>query len=217
MSYQILGDGMPTPLERTDIFLSSVDIAVYPPWQLAGIVAFLQYNAFDNPKITRIAASMSITEEIKGIRINHLEIGDWIYAPGDTVRFRVELQTYQGEMRIEEGEIVIPENLYSDHIIVRAYGGPRYLEGGESPPVFVDLADMIDTVESLPSYDRLTVELFAIDPYSPYSDALYGVTEVTYDFPGYVVYDEWEATALLTEPQVPVEAAEDKSQTAPNW
>ena len=217
VSYQILGDGMPTPLERTDIFLSSVDIAVYPPWQLAGIVAFLQYNAFDDPKITRIAASMSITEEIKGIRINHLEIDDWIYAPGDTVSFRLELQTYQGEMQIEEGEIVIPEDLYSDYIIVRAYGGPRYLEGGESPPAFVDLADMIDAVESLPSYDRLTVELFAIDPYSPYSDALYGVTEVTYDFPGHAVYDEWEATALLTEPQVPVEAAEDKSQTAPNW
>ena len=217
VSYQILGDGMPTPLERTDIFLSSVDVAVYPPWQLAGIVAFLQYNAFDDPKITRIAASMSITEEIKGVRINNLEIDDWIYAPGDTVSFRVELQTYQGEMKIEEGEIVIPGDLYSDYVIVRAYGGPRYLEGGESPPAFVDLADMIDTVESLPSYDRLTVELFAIDPYSPYSDALYGVTEVTYDFPGYVIYDEWEATALLTEPQVPVEAAEDKSQTAPNW
>ena len=217
VTYEILGDGMPAPLERTDIFLSSVDIAVYPPWQLAGIVAFLQYNAFDDPKITRIAASMSITEEIKGIQINHLEIDDWIYAPGDTVRFRLELQTYQGEMRIEEGEIVIPEGLYSDYIIVRAYGGPRYLEGGESPPAFVDLADMIDAVESIPSYSQLTVELFAIDPYSPYGDAVYGVTEVTYDFPSYVVYSEYEVTALLNESQAPVEAAEDKSQTAPNW
>jgi hypothetical protein len=217
VTYRILGDGMPTPLERTDIFLSSVDIAVYPPWQLAGIVAFLQYNAFSDPKITGIAASMSITEEIKAVQINNLEIDDWIYTPGDTVHFSLELQTYQGEMRVEEGEIVIPEDLYSEHIIVRAYGGPRYLEGGESPPVFVDLADMIDAVESLPSYGRLTVELFAVDPYSPYGDALYGVTEVTYDFPGYVVYDERETAALLTEPEVPVDAAEDKSQTAPNW
>ncbi len=217
VTYQILGDGMPMPLERTDIFFSSVDVAVYPPWQLAGIVAFLQYNAFDDPKITRIAASMSITEEIKGIQINHLEIDDWIYAPGDTIRFRLELQTYQGDMRVEEGEIVIPEDLFSDYVIVRAYGGPRYLEGGETPPAFVDLADMIDAVESLPSYDRLTVELFAIDPYSPYADALYGVTEVTYDFPGYAVYDEWEATALLTEAPPSEPEAEDKTQTAPNW
>ena len=109
------------------------------------------------------------------------------------------------------------ENLYSEYIIVRAYGGPRYLEGGESPPAFVDLADMIDAVESLPSYSTLTVELFAVDPYSPYGDAVYGVTEVTYEFPGFVIYDEWEATALLTDPQVPVDDTEDKSQSAPNW
>ncbi len=217
VTYQILGDGMPMPLERTDIFLSSVDVAVYPPWQLAGIVAFLQYNAFGDPKITRIAASMSVTEEIKAIQINHLEIDDWIYAPGDTIRFRIELQTYQGDMRVEEGEIVIPEDLYSDYVIVRAYGGPRYLEAGETPPAFVDLADLIDAVESIPSYDRLTVELFAIDPYSPYADALYGVTEVTYDFPGYVVYNEWEATALLTEAPPSEPEPEDKTQTAPNW
>ena len=217
VSYQILGDGMPTPLERTDVFLSSVDIAVYPPWQLAGIVSFLQYNAFTDPQISRIAASMSITEKIKGIQINHLETDSWIYAPGDTVRFRLELQTYQGAMQIEEGEIAIPENLYSEYIIVRAYGGPRYIEGGETPPSFEDLADMIDAVESLPSYDQLTVELFAIDPYSPYADALYGVTEVVYRFPGYAILGEWEVSALLTEaPTVSPETEED-TPTAPNW
>ena len=219
VTYQILGDGMPSPLERTDIFFSSVDIAVYPPWQLAGIVSFLQYNAFDDPQITRIAASMSVTEEINGIQIHDLELDNWIYTPGDTVRFTLELQTYQGEMRIEEGEIVIPEDLYSEYIIVRAYGGPRYLEGGETPAVFEDFADLIEAVETLPSYAELTVELFAIDPYSPYADALYGVTEVNYEFPGYVVYSEREATALLTEPlaQDAGQVTEDKTQSAPNW
>ncbi len=211
VTYQILGDGMPKPLERTDIFFSSVDIAVYPPWQLAGIVSFLQYNAFADPEIHRIAASMKVTEEIKGIRINHLELDDWIYAPGESISFRLELQTYQGEMQVEEGEIVVPEDVFSDYLIVRAYGGPRYLEGGEEPPSFADLADVIEAVETLPRYDQLTVELFAIDPYSPYGDAVYGVTEVTFDYPGYVVYDEREATALLSEPLGPA-ADSDKTQ-----
>ena len=224
VTYQIHGDGMPIPLERTDVFLSTVDVAVYAPWQLAGIVSFVQYNAFGDPGITQIAASMSITEQIRAIQIHDLEIDNWIYAPGDTVRFTVELQTYQGEMQIQEGEIVIPENLYSDYIIVRAYGGPRYLEGGESPAVFEDLADMLDAIESLPSYSQLTVELFATDPFSPYADALYGVTEVTYEFPGYVVYSEHEATAVLTDAEavsgeepVPTDKDGEKSQTAPNW
>ena len=217
VTYQIEGDGMSSPLERTDVFLSSVDVAIYAPWQLVGIVAFLQYNAFDDPRITRIAASMSITEEIKAIEIHNLELNDWIYAPGDTIHFRLELQTYHGEMRIEEGEIVIPEDLHSDYVIVRAYGGPRYIEGGETPPVFEDLADLIDAVESIPSYSRLTVELFAIDVLSPYADALYGVTEVTYDFPGYVVYDEWEATAVLTDAPISASEVEEETPTAPNW
>jgi len=221
VTYQILGDGMEAPLERTDVFLSSVDIAVYAPWQLAGIVSFLQYNEFDDPQITRIAASMSITEEIQAIQVHDLELDDWIYAPGDTIQFTLSLQTYHGEARIETGEIVIPDDLYSDYVIVRAYGGPRYLEGGETPAVFDDLEDMIDAVETLPSYSQLTVELFAIDPFSPYGDALYGVTEVTYDFPGYVIYSEREVDAVLVESQPPVEDEDgtnaDKTQSAPNW
>ncbi len=216
MTYRIDGAGMPAPLERTDVFFSSIDIAVYPPWQLAGIVSFLQYNPFADPEITEITTSMSITEDIRGIQINHLEIDDFIYAPGDTVRFRIQLQTYQGDMRVEEGEIVIPENLFAESIVVRAYGGPRYLEAGETPSTFEGLADLIEAVESIPSYSQLTVELFAIDPFSPYSDALYGVTEVAYEFPGYVVYGEWETTALLTDAPATVESEEETPST-PNW
>jgi len=218
VTYQILGDGMEIPLERTDIFLSSVDIAVYPPWQLAGIVSFLQYNAFDDPEITAISASMSITEEINAILINDLEIDNWIYTPGDTIHFTVELQTFQGEKRLLEGEIVIPEDLYADAIVVRAYSGPRYLESGETPAVFEDLADLIDALESMPSYDLLTVELFANDPFAPGGKALFGVTEVTYEFPGTVVYGEREVTAVLVEGQPSAGGGEDdKAQTTPNW
>ena len=217
VTYSINGDGMPKPLERTDVFLSSIDIAVYPPWQLAGIVSFLQYNEFEDPQITEISATMSITEDLRAVRINDLELDDWIYSPGDTIGFQVVLQDFQGEQHIEHGELVIPEDLYSDYVVVRAYGGARYLEGGEEPPVFTDLADMIDAVESLPSYSTLTVELFAYDLSSPYGESLYGVTEVTYDYPGQIVYNDREATALLTEPLTEPEAPGDKSQTAPNW
>lgn len=217
VSYRIIGDGMSHPLERKDIYLSSVDIAVYPPWQLAGLVSYLQYSALGDPAIRRIEASMSVTEEIRAIRIHSLSLDEGVYSPGDTVRFRLELQTFQGTMRVEEGELFIPRDLDSDYVIVRAYSGPRYIESGEAPPVFADLDALIDAVASLPSYDRLTVELFAVDPYSPYGDALYGVTEITFDYPGYVVYNEWEASALLTAPPNGSEIPSDgKSQTGPN-
>ena len=197
VTYQILGDGMPFPLERHDVFLSTRDIAIYPPWQLASIISILQYNAFQDPEITRIAASMQVTQAIKAMHINHLELDQYSYEPGDTIHYQVELQTYHGEKRIEEGEIEIPIDLMADYIVVRAYSGPRYLESGESPTEFANLGELIEAIEDLPSYDTLTVELFAPDPFSPYLDALQGIEEVETEFTGYVLYDEREVEALL--------------------
>lgn len=198
VTYQILGDGMPSPLERRDLFLSTSDVALYPPWQLANIVSFLEYNSFQDPKITRIAASMQVTRELKAAQINHLELDRDEYAPGDTLRYRVELQTYQGKSRVVEGEIAIPSNLVADYITVRAYGGPRPLEEGESPEEFASLAEVIQAIEDLPTYDTLTVELFIPDPLLYGSGALLGVDKVRTEVSGYFLYDKRETNALLT-------------------
>jgi len=201
VTYQIFGDGMPTPLKRRDVFLSTKDVAIYPPWQLASIVSFLQYNDFQDPKISNITASMQFTQKLSAMHINHLELDQIIYEPGDIIHYQVELQTYHGEKRIEEGEIEIPIGLIADYIVVRAYGGPRYLEAGETPIEFEDLSELIEAVEDLPSYDTLTVELFAPDPLSPYIEALQGVEEVETELTGYFLYDEREVNALLFLPE----------------
>jgi hypothetical protein len=197
VDYVIEGDAMPEPLMRRDVFFSSVDVAVYPPLQLASIVAALQYNEFTDPEITQVGASMEFSEEIDAILIGDLEI-DWLtYEPGEAIRFSVTLQTFQGERITREGEILIPEDLFADYLLVRAYGGPRRLESGETAEVFESLDDLVAAIESFPSYETLTVELFAIDPFSAYSDALYGVDEVTFEFPGQAVIGEREVSALL--------------------
>jgi hypothetical protein len=197
VTYQIQGDGLSAPVERHDVFISATDIAIYPPWQLAELVAYLQYNEFQDPQITQIAASMRVTQEIKAIRIEDLTLDSVAYQPGDTIHFTLTLQTYQGKEIVREGSLVIPPDLDADYLFVRAYGGPRLLEGGEAPQVFESLDDIVQAVESLQSYETLTVELFALNPYSPYADAWYGVTSVTEDYPGYVIYDDRQADALL--------------------
>lgn len=201
VTYQIFGDGMPTPLERRDVFLSTKDVAIYPPWQLASIVSFLQYNDFQDPKISNITASMKFTQKLSAMHINHLELDRMVYEPGDTIHYQVELQTYRGEKRIEEGEIEIPIDLIADYIVVRAYGGPRYLEAGETPVEFADLSELIETIEDLPSYDTLTVELFAPDPLLLYVEALQGVEKVENEITGYFLYDEREVNAFLLLPE----------------
>lgn len=198
VTYQIMGDGMPSPLERKDVFLSTTDIALYPPWQLADIVAYLQYNEFADPKITQISASMRVTSELRAIRIESLALDEFVYSPGDTIGFSLVLQTFQGERIVRTGELVIPEDLMADEVVVRAYGGPRLLERGEEPETFESLADVIELIETIPTYETVTVELMAVDPYlSNGGEALYGVAKARHDYPGYVVYDEREARALV--------------------
>jgi hypothetical protein len=216
VTYQILGDNMSFPLERKDVFFSSTDVAVYAPWQLASLVAYLQYNAFEDPGITRIAASMQITQEIRGIEIEDLVLDRSYYSPGDTVYYEVTLQTFQGESRVEHGSLQIPEWLVSDVIVVRAYGGPRYLEDGESPQIFEGLDDVVDALESIPSYETLTVELFAVDLYSVDSSALFGVNEETFDYPGFAVYNELEVGVPLFLDD-DASSTQDTTQTGPGW
>jgi len=198
VTYHIVGDGMPSTLERKDVFISTTDIAVYPPWQLAGIVSYLQYNEFADPKITQISASMRVTRELRAIRIESLVLDGFVYSPGDAIGFSLVLQTFQGERIVRTGEIVIPEDLMADEIVVRAYGGPRLLERGEEPQTLESLADVIALIEAMPTYETVTVELLAVDPYlSDGGEALYGVAKARHDYPGYVVYDEREARALV--------------------
>ena len=219
VTYKIQGDNMPFPLERRDVFFSSSDIAIYAPWQLASMVAFLEYNSFENPLITSISASMEITEEIRGIQINGLTLDRQFYAPGDTVNYEVILQTFQGESHVERGSLQIPSGLLSDIIIIRAYGGPRYLEDGESARQFEDLGDLIDAIESIPAYDELTVELFAVNLLSVDPSAIFGVAEEGYQFSGYVIYDEREIVVplLLDASSATTTDDPDTSSEGPGW
>jgi hypothetical protein len=194
VTYRIEGANMPDPLERKDVFFSSADVAVYAPLQLASIVSYLQYNAFEDPQITSASASMKITQAIKGIEITGLSVDSGLYVPGDTIQYEVRLQTFQGENEVVEGSLEIPSDLTSDFVVVRAYGGPRYLEDGESPLEFTSLQDVVGAIESIPSYEILTVELFAGDIYAFDPYALRSITDETKEYPGYAVYDSREVT-----------------------
>lgn len=223
VTIQIEGASMPFPLERRDIYFSGSDVAVYAPWQLASIVAFLQYNAFENPEITRISTTMQITEEIKGIQIVGLELDRGLYGPGDVVHFVVTLQTFQGEQRVEEGSFTIPSNLYSEVLIVRAYSGPRYLEDAEEPATFESLGELIEAVEKIPSYGQLTVELFAVDPFAATGTGIYGFDEQTWDTPGYAYYGEQEVSVPLllsgsgSASSAEQEEAPESADDTPGW
>lgn len=192
VKYRISGRGLSRPFERENVFLSTADIAVYVPLEAALILDILSYNEFCDPLFTAVNLEATVSPEFLALEILDLSVGGSAYQPGDTVQFTVLLRTWRGETRSLEGSIRIPPDLKTPYVVLRAYGGPRPREKGEPSPVFKSLEDVLDYIDSVPTYDVLTVELFAVDPISEVMGEawLYGVDYVSQRFPGHVVYGE---------------------------
>ncbi|MCK5247287.1 hypothetical protein KAR02_10325, partial [Candidatus Bipolaricaulota bacterium] len=61
-------------------------------------------------------------------------------------------------------------------------------------------------------------ELFAIDLYSVDPNALFGVAEETFEFPGYVIYDERQITVpLLLDSNSATSSEAGGSDNGPGW
>ncbi|HBR09947.1 TPA: hypothetical protein DD712_01665 [Candidatus Acetothermia bacterium] len=201
--YRIFGDGMPRPLERRDLFLSTTDIALFAPFQLALIANILQYNEFADPQITRIETSMEVREELRAAFITDFNIDRPSYQPGDLLFFEVELQTWRGERTTYRGALTIPEDAVGDFIIIRAFGGPRRREAGEPPLIFEDLDDLISAIEDIPAWDTITIEIFALTPAGVFlgRELLSGIAGTTISMDGYVVLENVEIVARLIHPE----------------
>ena len=190
--YRIEGEGLPKPLERHNVFLSTEDIALYVPWEAAIVTEILEYNEFIDPGLLQIDLDATITDELSAIFIRDLQADKDSYAPGDTIHFTVYLQDWRGEETFWSGEFPIPDGLDTPYVELRAYGGPRAIEKGERAPLIDSIAALVDYIEGIPSYDTLTVELFALDPISELLGEpwLYGVNDVSVSVGRAVVYDQ---------------------------
>jgi len=192
VKYTIAGRGLPRSLVRENVFLSTSDVAVYAPWEAALILDVLLYNEFADPLITSVKLEATVDPGFSAVEILDLATDRSSYSPGDTIQFTVEVRTWRGETKTLEGSIRVPADLDTPYVVLRAYGGPRPREKGEAPPLLKSLEDILDYIDGIPTYDTLTVELFAVDPISQIMGEpwLYGVTSVSQKFPGSVVYGE---------------------------
>lgn len=175
------GDNMPWPFVRQNVYLSTADIASLVPLEAALIYMILAYNEFEDPEFTKVSFSATVVQELKAVEILGLVPEKDVYAPGDTIAFDLYVRTWRGDIESLHGKLTIPADVYGDYVELRAYGGPRPLESGEKPPFFESLEDLLDYLAGIPSFNTITVELFALDPMS---DAvgqalLYGVDSVS--------------------------------------
>ncbi|MGB9861749.1 MAG: SpoIVB peptidase S55 domain-containing protein [Candidatus Bipolaricaulaceae bacterium] len=192
VKYTINGRGLPRPFTRENVVLSTSDLAVYIPWEAALVLDVLAYNEFRDPLLTAVELEAEVSKGFSAVEILDLRTDRSSYQPGEAIQFTVEVRTWRGETRTLEGAIRVPRDLDTPYVELRAYGGPRLREKGEPAPTLKGLEDLLDYIEGIPTYDTLTVELFAVDPISQLMGEawLYGVDSVSQRFPGSVVYGE---------------------------
>ncbi|MCX7750499.1 MAG: hypothetical protein N2320_02930 [Candidatus Bipolaricaulota bacterium] len=190
--YTLTGRGLPRPLTRENVFLSTEDIALLVPWELALIADVLAYNEFADPGFLSVALEAAVTPGFSAAEVVSLKTERESYAPGDRVRFEVALRRWRGGTEVWGGWLRIPSDLASPYVELRAYGGPRPREKGEEPPTLNSIGDLVRYIEGIPTYDTLTVELFALDPLSEVVRErwLYGVDGAADRIPGVRVYGE---------------------------
>ncbi len=198
--FRVEADNMEQPLVRHDVFLSSNDIGIYAPWQMADIVSFLSYNPFADPEISRIAIEVDVTRELDYYEILNLVLDADAYIPGETIAYSLTLSSARHGMRTMQGTLEIPEDEDAFFLAVRAYGGSRPVSGGEAAPSITSLEDVVSFVGALPSNDDLTVELFALDPWSPYADAWRGVNADRTSIDGIPILGQIEVAVPLLAP-----------------
>jgi len=188
--YTISGRGMPRPLTRENVFLSTEDIARYVPWEMALVADVLAYNEFGDPGLTSVDLEAAVQPEFAATEVIGLETDRATYAPGDRIRFRVTIRGWRGEVERWEGQVQVPADIETQYLELRAFGGPRRREKGEEAQAFASFLDLVEFIEDIPTNDTLTVELFALDPLSAVvgEALLYGVAGVTDRIPGTVVY-----------------------------
>lgn len=190
VKYTLTGRGLPRPLTRENVFLSTQDIAVYVPWEMALIADALVYNEFADPGLLTVTLDATVQPGFSATEVVALETDRDTYAPGDRVRFVVTLRGWRGRVERREGWVEIPADVETPYVELRAYGGPRKRERGEPAAVLQSLDDLLDYIDRIPTYDVLTVELFALHPISDVIGEtwLYGVDGARDRLPGSVVY-----------------------------
>ncbi|NOX44322.1 MAG: hypothetical protein GXO72_01100, partial [Caldiserica bacterium] len=179
--FTIDGENMPWPFVRQNVYLSTQDIGALIPFEAALIYMILEYNEFQDPEITDVKFYVTVVQDLKAVEILGLVTEKDAYAPGETISFDLYVRNWRGEVESLHGKLTIPVDVYGDYVELRAYGGPRPLETGEKPPLLETLEGLLEYLEGIPTFNTITVELFALDPLSDVAGQalLYGVDHVT--------------------------------------
>ena len=203
VSYEISGENMPEPLERTDIFFSYSRASYLPSLQVALFIDAIAHNPFRNPQLTDLKADVTFQNSINSGQITYFATDGNEYHPGDLLAYQVKIKNYRDDIVKKTGAFQLPNNLPEGKYIVAVYGGPRPTKIAP-PEVLENFQDWMNYLNNLKSYEHLSVELLqpleeSVVPMASIGYMYESVTRVDEKFDGKVVYGNQAVAINVTE------------------
>jgi len=203
VTYEINGENMPEPIERTDIFFSYTQASFLPSLQVALFIDALAHNPFRNPQLTELNADVTFQRDINSGQITYFATDGTDYHPGDLLAYQVKIKNYRDDIVKKTGAFQLPSNLPEGKYIVAVYGGPRPTK--IAPPETLEtFQDWLSYLNNLKSYEHLSVELLkpleeSVVPMASIGYMYESVTRVDSKFDGKVVYGNQAVAINVTE------------------
>lgn len=212
VSYEITGENLPDPIERTDIFFSNTRASYLPSLQVALFIDALAHNPFEDPELVDLQADVTFQDSINSGQITYFATDGNEYHPGDLLAYQVKIKNYRDDLVEKTGAFQLPENLPEGKYIVAVYGGPRPTKIAP-PEMLENFEDWVSYLNNLKSYEHLSIELLkpfeeSVVPMASIGYMYESVTRVDEKFEDRVIYGNQAVAIKVTENQ------EEKSEAS---
>lgn len=165
--FEIIGDGLPAPFTRSNLFYSEVDVAAVSLLELVESVYALVANPFRDVRIQEINVFIDVERERRTARIEDARPYPQRARPGDTVEVEVTLRPFRRNTVKERVTIQIPKNVSPGTVgvVVRSGGWgseePSEEERPEVPEEGVsNLAMLVENLANRERNNDLVVEFY---------------------------------------------------------
>lgn len=220
VSYEITGENLPDPIERTDIFFSNTRASFLPSLQVALFIDALAHNPFEDPELVDLQADVTFEDSINSGQITYFATDGNEYHPGDLLAYQVKIKNYRDDLVEKTGAFQLPENLPEGKYIVAAYGGPRPTKIAP-PEMLENFEDWVSYLNNLKSYEHLSIELLkpfeeSVVPMASIGYMYESVTRVDEKFDDRVIYGNQAVAIKVTENQeekAEASSAEEEQET----
>lgn len=167
MDMAVNGAGMPRPLQRREIFVSSRDISFEAMLDPAFIDYILAWNEFADPQISEIDLEMTVERALRVKVVESVEPEQQSVDVGGQLSYTVTLQPYRELQETISGSLNIPLSAQGDSIYLEAFPArwafwKFQMQAPWARPYFLrdtilDLEGLTRAIQDAPTNDLLMV------------------------------------------------------------